>query len=300
VANKPGVSADAGAMSIEKLRQADLGTRMREQLYSKLQTYLRLLKHYEGSHGQTGRIALEKDIKKLEAEGKTRGQALEMLAKVHGLESPPQKTTEALEKSTQVPVPKQVAVVEISPEEEDSPEATEDPSEEVRVISPVKEETLTPPRKAEPVKKSRQGWRPVVRPRPTEVPILAALSAVNGVMCFAAAWILSQDPNLGLPFLELFTKPGALIPTESYLPLLELVSLVFCTVFLVSTGFTVAGKRWGWNLMFVSTAAWMVVMSVTAAFVSAVVINVAVATLIVSAVSFYYMTSDPVKDFFKA
>jgi len=31
-----------------------------------------------------------------------------------------------------------------------------------------------------------------------------------------------------------------------------------------------------------------------------VVINVAVATLIVSAVSFYYMTSDPVKDFFKA
>ena len=285
---------------MEKLRQADLGSKMREQLYSKLQTYLRLLKHYEGSHGQTGRIALEKDIKKLEAEGKTRGQALEMLAKVHGLDSAPQKTTEAVERPTEVPVPKQVAVVEISPEEEESQETTEDPYEEVRVISPVKEETLTPPRKAEPVKKSRQESRSVARPRPTEVPILAALSAVNGGMCFAAAWILSQEPGLGLPFSEFFTKPGALIPTGSYLPLLELVSLAFCVVFLLSMGFTVAGKRWAWNLMFVSTALWMIVLSVTAAFVSAVMINVAVATLIVSAVSFYYMTCDPVKDFFKA
>jgi len=50
--------------------------------------------------------------------------------------------------------------------------------------SPVKEETLTPPRKAEPVRKSRQESRPVVRPRPTEVPILVALSATNGVVAF--------------------------------------------------------------------------------------------------------------------
>ncbi|WP_455283726.1 hypothetical protein [[Eubacterium] cellulosolvens] len=45
-------------------------------------------------------------------------------------------------------------------------------------------ETLTPPRKAEPVRKSRQGSRPVVRPRPTELPILAALSATRGIMAF--------------------------------------------------------------------------------------------------------------------
>lgn len=285
---------------MEKLRESGLGGKVREQLYSKLQAYIKLLKEYEQKHGKMGRIVLEKDIKRLEAEGKGRAEAVVMLARMKGIEISERATApEAAQKPS---TSKTVAVVELGPEEEETtqPQAERSVDELVRVISPVDEETLTPPKKAEPPKKSRQEPRSVARPRPTELPILAALSAVNGVISFAAAWLSSVDPRLGLPFAELFTNPAQLISGGSFLPLLELASLVLSAVFFVATAFTLLGRRWAWNLMFGVTAVWMSVMALTAAFVNTLLINVALATLVVSTISFYYMTSESVKAFFKA
>jgi len=324
---------------MEKLRQSSLEGKLKQQLYSKLQTYLKLLKLYEEAHGQMGRLVLEKEIKNLEADGRTRADVIAELARVKGLESPPQEEL-PIEPGKETADRSTVAVVEMGPEEEEGPRPQKDASEEIRVVSPAesvsssrlasrirgalaakgvspakatspvkevsptKKGTLTPPRKAEVVEKSRRESISVARPRPTELPILAALSAINGVVTLAAGWFLSQHPDGGLPFSELFMNPGALIPTggaDSFVPLLELLSLVFCAAFFIAVGFLAIGKKWAWNLMFVSTAAWMAIIALTATFISgsSMFVNLAVVMLILSAVAFYLMTSDSVKDFFK-
>jgi len=325
---------------MEKLRGSSLEGKLKQQLYSKLQTYLKLLKLYEEAHGQMGRIVLEKEIKNLEADGRSRSDAIEELARVKGLESPPQEEL-PIKPGTQTTDRSTVAVVEMGPEEEESPRPQKDADEEIKVVSPAKDAsrvklasrirgalaakgvspakatspvevvsptkkgTLTPPRKAEVVEKSRRESISVARPRPTELPILAALSATSGVVTLAAGWFLSLIPERGLPLSELFMNPGALIPAggaDSFVPLLELLSLVFCAAFFVAVGFLAMGKKWAWNLMFVSTAAWMAIIALTATFISgsSMFVNLAVVMLILSAVSFYLMTSDSVKDFFKA
>jgi len=323
---------------MEKLRGSSLEGKLKQQLYSKLQTYLKLLKLYEEAHGQMGRIVLEKEIKNLEADGRSRSDAIEELARVKGLESPPQEEL-PIKPGTQTTDRSTVAVVEMGPEEEESPRPQKDADEEIKVVSPAKDAsrvklasrirgalaakgvspakatspvevvsptkkgTLTPPRKAEVVEKSRRESISVARPRPTELPILAALSAINGIMTLAAGHFLSQLQDGGLPFPELLVNPGVLIPAgsaNSFVPLLELLSLVFCAAFFIAVGFLAMGKKWAWNLMFVSTAAWMAIIALTATFIgSSMFVNLAVVMLILSAVAFYLMTSDSVKDFFK-
>ena len=325
---------------MEKLRESTLEAKLKQQLYSKLQTYLKLLRLYEETHGQMGRLILEKEIKNLEADGRGRSDAIAELARVKGLESPPPQEELPIKPNTKTTDRSTVAVVEMGPEEEEIPKPQKDADEEIKVISPAKltssvglasrirdalaakgispakvtspveavsptkKGTLTPPRKAEVVEKSRRESISVARPRPTELPILAALSATSGVVTLAAGWFLSLIPERGLPLSELFMNPGALIPAggaDSFVPLLELLSLVFCAAFFVAVGFLAMGKKWAWNLMFVSTAAWMAIIALTATFISgsSMFVNLAVVMLILSAVSFYLMTSDSVKDFFK-